>query len=578
MNEEILKKARMWSENEYFDDNFRKEIATLIANQDENELTDRFYKDLEFGTGGLRGVLGAGSNRMNTYTVRKATQGLADYILSVTDSTEKQPEVAIAYDSRIKSDEFSKEAASVLAGNGIKVHLYSDLRPVPMLSFAVRQLGATAGIVITASHNPPEYNGYKVYWSDGCQIISPHDQGIIDRVNALKDLSDVKLIDFNQGLEQDRINMIPDSLEQIYFDKVDALLPGVPEYNREFGVVFTPLHGAGNYPVREMLKRRGFTKVNVVASQEKADGNFPTVSSPNPEEPSALKIAQESAGANDQLIIGTDPDADRLGVMVKHGGEWFKINGNQIGQLLLDYFLRKQHQKGAIPDDAVFVTTIVTSGLGELIAKKYGVRTIETLTGFKYIGSIIREIETDKSGQFVFGTEESHGYLLGDFVRDKDGVIASALFSEMCAELAHEGKTALDQLDVIHREHGYHIDSLVNKVIKGITGAQKIKDIMSFLRSQPPESIAGIKVATVKDYQEKTIFDRKSGEITGQTEQPASNVLAFYMEDGSRITARPSGTEPKIKFYFNLKGSEEKALSEKKASFEKDFAAIIDRV
>ncbi|MCG8337525.1 MAG: phospho-sugar mutase [Proteobacteria bacterium] len=578
MNEEILKKARMWSENEYFDDNFRKEIATLIANQDENELTDRFYKDLEFGTGGLRGVLGAGSNRMNTYTVRKATQGLADYILSVTDSTEKQPEVAIAYDSRIKSDEFSEEAASVLAGNGIKVHLYSDLRPVPMLSFAVRQLGATAGIVITASHNPPEYNGYKVYWSDGCQIISPHDQGIIDRVNALKDLSDVKLIDFNQGLEQGLINMIPDSLEQIYFDKVDALLPGVPEYNREFGVVFTPLHGAGNYPVREMLKRRGFTKVNVVASQEKADGNFPTVSSPNPEEPSALKIAQESAGPNDRLIIGTDPDADRLGVMVKHGGEWFKINGNQIGQLLLDYFLRKQHQKGAIPDDAVFVTTIVTSGLGELIAKKYGVRTIETLTGFKYIGSIIREIETDKSGQFVFGTEESHGYLLGDFVRDKDGVIASALFSEMCAELAHEGKTALDQLDVIHREHGYHIDSLVNKVIKGITGAQKIKNIMSFLRSQPPESIAGIKVATVKDYQEKTIFDRKSGEITGQTEQPASNVLAFYMEDGSRITARPSGTEPKIKFYFNLKGSEEKALSEKKASFEKDFAAIIDRV
>ncbi len=578
MDEEILKKARMWSENEYFDADFREEIATLIANQDENELTDRFYKDLEFGTGGLRGVLGAGSNRMNTYTIRKATQGLADYIISVSGSGAKQPEVAIAYDSRIKSDEFSKEAASVLAGNGIKVHLYSELRPVPMLSFAVRQLGATAGIVITASHNPPEYNGYKVYWSDGCQIISPHDQGIIDRVNALKDLSKVKLIDFHKGLEQGLIQMIPDSLEQIYFDKVDALLPGVVDYNKEFGVVFTPLHGAGNFPIREMLKRRGFTRVHIVASQEKADGNFPTVTSPNPEEPSALKIAQESAGPNDQLIIGTDPDADRLGVMVKHQGEWHKINGNQIGQLLLDYFLQKQSEKDAIPDDAVFVTTIVTSGLGELIAKKYGVRTIETLTGFKYIGSIIREIETDNSGQFIFGTEESHGYLLGDFVRDKDGVMAATLFSEMCAELAHEGKTALDQLDIIHQEHGYHIDSLVNKVIKGITGAQKIRDIMSFLRSHPPEAIAGVKVATVKDYQEQTIFDRKSGKISGQTEQPASNVLAFYMDDGSRITARPSGTEPKIKFYFNLTGSEEKALSEKKASFEKDFAAIIDRV
>ncbi len=578
MNDEILKKARLWSENEYFDDAFRSEIATLIANQDENELIDRFYKDLEFGTGGLRGILGAGSNRMNIYTVRKATQGLADYILEVTKQTGEIPQVAIAYDCRIKSDVFSKEAAAILAGNGIKVHLYSELRPVPMLSFAVRELGATAGIVITASHNPPEYNGYKVYWSDGCQIISPHDQGIIDKVNALKDFSRVKRLDFEQGLKDGMILMIPDSLEQAYFDKVETLASGKKEVNRDFGIVYTPLHGSGNFPVREMLKRRGFRKINIVASQEKADGNFPTVSSPNPEDPSALKIAQESAEENDQLIIGTDPDADRIGVMVKHKGKWLKINGNQIGQLLLDYYLRKQSEKGKIPEDAVFITTIVTSGLGEEIAKKYGVRTIETLTGFKYIGSVIRQMEIEKSGHFVFGYEESHGYLLGNFVRDKDAVIASTIFAEMCAELFQQGKTPVDQLELIHQEHGYHIDSLVNKVFKGQAGAQKIKDIMSYLRSQPPQGIAGVAVTTIKDYLEKKIIDRKNGNVTGQTEQPASNVLAFYLEDGSRITARPSGTEPKIKFYFNLKGDEEAALLEKKVAFEKDFAAMIDQV
>lgn len=578
MNEEILQKARDWSTNDYFDSDFRDEIAVLIEKNDESELTDRFYKDLEFGTGGLRGILGAGSNRMNIYTVRRATQGLADYILEWTSRSGEKPQVAIAYDSRNMSSEFSKEASSVLAGNGIKVFLYSELRPVPMLSFAVRELGTTAGIVITASHNPPEYNGYKVYWSDGCQVISPHDAAIIENVNSLDDFSKVKLIDFDEGLENGLIEMISTDLEEIYFNKVSALLHGKEEYNKGFGIVYTPLHGAGNYPVRQMLLRRGFENVNIVKSQEQADGNFPTVKSPNPEEPSALQIARDSAGSNDQLIIGTDPDADRIGVMVRHQEEWNKINGNQIGQLLLEYLLRKKKEKDELDVNSVFITTIVTSGLGEEIADSFGVRTIETLTGFKYIGSVIRELETKNQGNFVFGTEESHGYLTGDFVRDKDGVIATVMFAEMCAELASQGKTALDELDRIHREYSFHADSLVNKVIKGHTGAQKIKDIMAYLRSNPPETIAEIPVQTIRDYLEKKIINRKTGEVLGKTQQPESNVLAFYLADGSRITARPSGTEPKIKFYFNLKGTDEKTLLSMKSKYEKDFESIISQV
>ena len=356
MMNEILAKAKSWSENDFFDAPFRKEIAELIAKGDEDDLTDRFYRDLEFGTGGLRGIIGAGSNRMNKYTVRKATQGLADYILEWVAKTKETPRVAIAYDSRHHSDLFSREAATVLAGNGIKVHLYPELRPVPMLSFAVRHLGATAGIVITASHNPPQYNGYKVYWSDGCQVIEPHDKAIMDKVNVIEDFSRVKRMDFEEGQSSGLIELIPASLEQDYFDKVEALSQGKRDFNRRYGVVYTPLHGSGNYPVREVLRRRGFEKLSIVKSQEEADGGFPTVQSPNPEEPSALKLAQESAGEDDQLIIGTDPDADRIGVMVKHQGKWHKINGNQIGQLLLDYLLRKLKEKKQLPDDAVFIT------------------------------------------------------------------------------------------------------------------------------------------------------------------------------------------------------------------------------
>jgi phosphoglucomutase len=578
MNKDILQKAQLWSENKYFDGEFRSEIAELLMNKDEDQLTDRFYKDLEFGTGGLRGILGAGSNRMNTYTVRKATQGMADYILEWTRKAGISAAVAIAYDSRNKSDVFAREAACVLAGNNIKVHLYSELRPVPMLSFAVRELGATAGIVITASHNPAEYNGYKAYWNDGCQVIQPHDNGIIAKVNAIEDFSMVKYHDYDEALKNHLINLIPETLEQKYFERVESLAMGNRENNRQFGVVYTPLHGAGYYPVSEMMKRRGFERLTIIKSQQKPDGNFPTVTSPNPEEPSALLIAREEAGENDHLIIGTDPDADRLGVMVRHQGSWIKINGNQIGQLLLDYYLKKLNEAGKLPADGVFITTIVTSELGSEIAETYGIRTIETLTGFKYIGSVIRELEEIKEESFLLGFEESHGYLLGDFVRDKDGVIASMMFAEMCAELHQQGLTAIDQIDKIHKKNSYHSDSLVNKVIKGQAGARKIKEIMSKLRADPPKSIAGTPVLSIRDYQEKTIVNGKTGKVTGKTLQPESNVLAFYMKDGSRITARPSGTEPKIKFYFNLRGNDEKTLQTARSRYEEDFAAIIDQL
>ncbi len=578
MDQEILEKSQAWADDDYFSEEFRNEIKILLDENNEDELTDRFYKDLEFGTGGLRGILGAGSNRMNIYTVRKATQGLADYILKQTQKTKEDPSVAIAYDSRIKSDVFSREAACVLAASGIKVHLYRELRPVPMLSFAVRELKTTAGIVITASHNPSEYNGYKVYWSDGCQVVSPHDTGIIERVNAISDFSEVKEIAFETAKERGMIQMIPESLERTYFDKVSSLSLGDKNSNKEFGVVYTPLHGAGNFPVREILRRRGFEKIRIVKPQEKADGNFPTVASPNPEEPTALQMAVEIAGKDDYLVMGTDPDADRLGVMVKHQETWHKINGNQIGQLMLEYYLDKMKKLGKLPDDGVYITTIVTSGLGQEIADDYGVKTVETLTGFKYIGSIVRDMEEKKTGTFIFGTEESHGYLFSHFVRDKDGVIASMIFAELCAELHSQGMTPIDKLNTIHQKYSFHADSLVNKVIKGQSGAQKISEIMSFLRGNPPKSIAGVEVQDVKDYDKKQIIDCQTGEIKGEIDMPQSNVLAFYMKDGSRITARPSGTEPKIKFYFNLCGDSEEALKSLKQAYENDFAALIESI
>jgi len=577
MEPAILNKAQAWAADETFDADFRREIRQLIDSDNQKELIDRFYQDLECETGGLRSIIGAGSNRMNIYTVRKATQGLAEYVLAHTE-TGKIPSVAIAFDSRRLSDTFSRETACVLAANGIQVHRYPQLRPVPMLSFAVRELKTTAGVVITASHNPADYNGYKVYWADGCQVTAPHDAGIMEKANAIVDFKQIRWMPYDDAVARGLILPITAALESQYFERVTALSLGNPDFNRDFGVVYTPLHGAGNYPVREILRRRGFGNVTIVKAQEEPDSEFSTVQSPNPEEPTALKLALAGAGKDDRLIIGTDPDADRLGVMVRHGEGWHKITGNQIGQLMLEYYLEKLKAQNRLPEDGVYVTTIVTSDLGREIADHYGLKTRETLTGFKYIGAIIRELEANGSGRFLFGTEESHGYLFGSFVRDKDGIIAAMVFSEMCAELHHRGLTAIDQLERIHRKFSYHSDSLINKVIQGHSGAQKINRIMAVLREQPPATIAGVPVLTVRDYLTQQIIDRTSGRMIGRTQQPASNVLAFYMQDGSRITARPSGTEPKIKFYFNLKGTDEKSLAASKTAYEKDFGGIIDGI
>ena len=577
MEQKISEEANRWANNSYFDNDFRDEIKKLISEGNEKELVDRFYKGLEFGTGGLRGIIGAGSNRMNVYTVRKASQGLADYINSMGDRV-KGSGIAIAYDSRRFSEKFAQESAAVFAANGIPVYLFPELRPVPMLSFAVRELKAVAGIMITASHNPPEYNGYKVYWEDGCQVTPPHDVGIINQFQAIEEFSAINTIPFEDGVAAKKIEYISKSVEEDYFQQVVALSLAEMESNENFNVVYTPLHGTGAYPVTELLRRRGFKKLSVVAEQEKPDENFSTVKSPNPEEGGAFDIALSQVTEEDQLILATDPDADRIGAMVKHQGEWVRLNGNQIGQLILFYYLSKSQDKGVLPSDGFYITTIVTSELGQKIANHFGVKTRETLTGFKYIGSIIRELEEEQSGTFVFGTEESHGYLLGDFVRDKDGVSACMIFAEMAADLKQKGKTVMDQLEEIHQKHGYHLDTLINKVIKGQEGAIKINEIMSTIRSHPFKEIGGGAVKEIRDYLQDAVFDARSGDKIRSMGQLKSNVLAFIMEDGSRITVRPSGTEPKIKFYFNLCGEDPKRLSRIKESYESDFLSKIEMI
>ena len=578
MDNKILDKAKEWSENKAFDQGFRKEISLLIEKNDESELTDRFYKDLEFGTGGMRGIIGAGSNRMNIYTVRLATQGLANYILSAVENKYQKPIVAIAYDSRRFSKEFSQEAACVLSANDIEVFIYSNLRPTPMLSYAVRQLKATAGIVITASHNPAEYNGYKAYWNDGCQVTPPHDVGIIDKINEIKSFDEIKYFDFQSALNKKLVRYVDMELEMQYYNEVCALSMADKHVNENFGLVFTPLHGTGNIPVRAVLKKRGFKKVNIVREQEMPDGNFPTVDYPNPEEVSALDLAIKTAGSDDHLIIATDPDADRIGVMIKHQDQWQKLNGNQIGQLLLDYYLRKLKETDRLPENGVYATTIVTSTLGQKIADSYHVKSYETLTGFKYICGITRELEENQSGTFIFGTEESHGYVFDTFVRDKDAVMAAMIFAELCAELHAGKKTAIDRLEEIHQQFGYHQDALINKIIKGQSGAEKIREIMKHLRENPLKSIAGVNVETIKDYQKGEIIDCQTGKSIGTIDLPDSNVLAYYLEDGSRITARPFGTEPKIKFYFNLCGATQEILQNTQEKYKTEFMNIIDNI
>ena len=551
---EVEKKARLWM-GAQFAPEVRKEIETLFENENWDELTDRFYKDLEFGTGGLRGVIGYGTNRMNVYNVRMTTQGLAEYALG--HSTGK-PAGVIAHDSRRMSREFALETALVLAGNGIKAYLFEDLRPTPELSFAVRELKATLGVVITASHNPPEYNGYKVCWSDGGQIIAPHDKGIIERVRAIDSLDKVKRLERDEAEKRGLLEIIGKKVDERFLEEVGKQIfnqEAVDKVADRFGVVYTPLHGTGVTLVPQALERLGIKNLDVLASQKVPDSEFSTVKSPNPEEKPALKLAIERAEELGwHLVIGTDPDCDRMGAAYRDSeGNFVLINGNQIGSMFCHYVLSQLKESGKMPERPMVIKTIVTTELQRAIASDFGAELHEVLTGFKYIGDVIRRYEDEGKDRqkFVFGGEESYGYLIGSHARDKDAVVASQLISEIGAWCLSRGKTIGDYLDEIYSKYGIYMESLRSLTLKGKEGAEKITSLIEKFRNQPPGSIAGKKVVGNWDLEYGTRKDFKSGQET-KSNLPQENVLVFYLEDGSKVTMRPSGTEPKVKFYFGV--------------------------
>jgi phosphoglucomutase len=532
-----------------FDDDMKNELTGL----DEKEIEDRFYRELEFGTGGLRGVIGAGTNRMNAYTVGKATQGLASYILK---QGLKSPSVAIAFDSRRFSDVFAREAALVLNANGIKTYTYETLKPTPMLSYAVRSLKATAGIVITASHNPKEYNGYKVYWSDGGQITEEHAEGILGEIASI-DYKDIRTMKFDEAVLKELHKYVPSYIEDDYIELVKDLAINtevINEMSEKLKIIYTPIHGTGNLPVRHVLKELGFKNVSVVIEQEKPDMNFSTVKYPNPEEPEVFKIAIKMAGENGaDLIIGTDPDCDRVGVVVKNNeGNYVVLTGNQVGALLTNYMLSQLKRTFKLPEGSVVVKTIVTTELARRICEDYKVELIDVLTGFKYIGEKIKEFK-GTSKNFIIGFEESFGYLAGTFVRDKDAVIASALICEMAAFYKSRGMSLYDGMMEIYEKYGYFVEGLSSITLKGIEGSQRINEIMEELRNSTPVSVAGYKVIKVSDYFRKIETNILTGEKS-VIELPKSNVIQLFLEDGGIVTGRPSGTEPKIKFYFAAVG------------------------
>ncbi|HJV45986.1 MAG TPA: phospho-sugar mutase [Bacillota bacterium] len=536
----VLQEYERWLASEQLDLELKEQLQSIQGNN--QEIQDRFYKSLEFGTGGLRGIIGAGTNRINKYTVRKATQGLAQYILK---QEVERPSVVIAYDSRHMSPEFAREAGLVLAHNGIKAYVFEELRPTPELSFAVRYLKATAGIVITASHNPPEYNGYKVYWTDGAQVATELADSITAEIAEVKDELIVEAASLDEALEGQLFEWIGSSVDEAYQAELRTLALQSKEQNRDFRVVYTPLHGTGNKPVRRALEEMGFEQVWVVPEQEQPDPNFSTVKSPNPEEPEAFKLAIDLAqecGAD--LIMGTDPDTDRVGVVVRTEDEQFVVlTGNQLGALLLDYILSQKVTQGTIPADGVVIKTIVTSEMGTAVAAQYGIPTLDTLTGFKYIGEKIKQFHDTGEKTFLFGYEESYGYLIGDFCRDKDAVQACMIAAEMGAYYHKQGQTLYQALINLFDKVGYYKEDLVSLTRKGIDGIQQINSMMDQLRQDPPKQMGNVRIKDVLDY--------KRG-IDGL---PCANVLKFFLEDESWFAARPSGTEPKIKFYFGVKGT-----------------------
>ena len=548
-----FEKYNEWLNDDCFDDETKKELNSIRDN--EEEIKDRFYKELEFGTAGLRGVIGAGTNRMNKYTVGRATQGVANFINKMKI---ENPSVVISYDSRHMSKEFSEIAALVLNANGIKVNLFDNLRPVPELSFSVRYLHATAGIMITASHNPPEYNGYKVYWSDGAQIVPPIDKGIIDEVLSIKDFSLIKTLNKNEAIEAGLLNYVGEEIDDAFINalKSSCLNPEIIKKEaKNVKIVYTPLHGAGNLPVQRILKELGFENVYVVPEQEKPDGDFPTVSYPNPEDPKAFELALKLAKEVDaDVVLATDPDADRLGVFSKmNNGEYVSYTGNMSALLICEYELSQKKEKGILPNNGAIITTVVSSELTKAIAENYGAKVFETLTGFKWIGEKIRKFEEENSYKYLFGFEESYGCLIAPHARDKDGISAVMALCEATAFYKNKGWSLWEQMIKIYEKYGYYREGQVSIVLKGADGAEEIKNKMAKMRSNPPTELAGLNVLEVRDYQEHVI-KKADGEVS-ETDLPTSNVLYYELSNNSWCCVRPSGTEPKIKFYMGVKGS-----------------------
>lgn len=574
---EYKKRYEEWLANPYFDEKTKEELKAISS--DENEIKERFYTDLEFGTAGLRGIIGAGTNRLNIYTVRKATQGLANYIHK---SGNAKRGVVIAYDSRRMSPEFADEAALCLAANGIQAYIFESLRPTPELSYAVRKLGCIAGINITASHNPPEYNGYKVYWEDGAQITPPHDKGIMDEVKAVEDYTTMKTMGKEDATAAGKYTVIGAEIDDTYIAELKKQVlhqEAIKAVGKELKIVYSPLHGTGNIPCRRILKELGFENVYVVKEQELPDGEFPTVSYPNPEAEEAfalgLKLAKE---VDADIVLATDPDADRLGVFVKdQEGEYHCLTGNMSGCLLADYEIGQRKAVYGLPEDGYLIKTIVTSNMADAIAAHYGVGLIEVLTGFKFIGQQILGFETSGKGKYLFGFEESYGCLIGTYARDKDAIVATMALCEAAAYYKMQDMNLWDAMIAMYEKYGYYKDDIQAITLKGIEGLEKIQEILETLRQNPPTEIAGYQVLKARDYKEDTIKDMLTGEVTG-TGLPKSNVLYYDLPDGAWLCVRPSGTEPKVKFYYGIKGNSLSDADNKSEKMGQEILAMIDQM
>lgn len=567
-----------WLSNPYFDEETKSELRAIAGN--EEEIKERFYMDLEFGTAGLRGVIGAGINRMNIYVVRRATQGLANYIIKQGGAAKG---VAIAYDSRHMSPEFADEAARTLAANGIKAYKFESLRPTPELSFAVRELGCIAGINVTASHNPPEYNGYKVYWEDGAQFTPPHDKGVTEEVLAIEDLSTVKTMSASDAKAAGLYDVVGAELDEKYIAHVKAQVvnqDAIDQMQDQIKIVYTPLHGTGNIPVRRVLKEIGFTHVYVVPEQELPDGDFPTVGYPNPEAAEAFALGLKMAKELDaDLVLATDPDADRLGVYVKDqkSGEYISLTGNMSGSLLCEYVLSQKAAKNAIPADGEVVKSIVSTNLIDAVAAAYDCELVECLTGFKWIGQQILKEENTGKGHYMFGMEESYGCLIGTYARDKDAVSASVALCEAAAYYKTKNMTLWDAMVAMYEKYGFYKDAVKSIGLSGIEGLAKIQSIMETFRNEPPTGFGDYKVLSARDYKMDTVKDMATGEIK-PTGLPSSNVLYYDMNDNAWLCIRPSGTEPKIKFYYGIKGSSLEDAEAKSAALSDALMEVVNKL